>query len=103
MRRRKFVANYVSLVNFTDQGIRTAKEQMARLRQNEQGLAQHGIKLTSWYLTMGAYDIVATFEAPDDETAAKAMLTLGGQGNVRTTTLRAFSRDEAEKILGALP
>ena len=96
------MATYVALVNMTEQGIRTAKEIPERLRRNEQSGAQLGIKMTSWLLTMGAYDAVATFEAPDDETAAGAMLALGMQGNVRTTTMRAFPLAEAEKILGSL-
>ncbi|MET7671852.1 GYD domain-containing protein, partial [Micromonospora luteifusca] len=49
--------------------------------------------------TVGPYDLVAVVEAPDDETATAALLQLGGAGNVRTTTLRAFGREEMDRIV----
>jgi uncharacterized protein with GYD domain len=50
--------------------------------------------LKGWYLTLGRYDVVYVFDAPDDLTAAKGLLALGMQGNVRTETLRAFAEGE---------
>jgi uncharacterized protein with GYD domain len=90
---------YISLLSWTDQGIRNLKQAPDRARQAEQLAQQMGGKLTGVYLTMGQYDIVTIFEAPDDEAAARMLLTLGSQGNVRTTTLKAFSRDELERIV----
>jgi uncharacterized protein with GYD domain len=55
-----------------------------------------------WW-TLGSHDIVATVEAPDDETLAAALLAVAGQGNIRTTTLRAFSREEMRAIIGKVP
>jgi uncharacterized protein with GYD domain len=62
-----------------------------------------GGELREFYLTTGAYDMVAVVDAPDDETCAKFLLTLGSAGSVRTTTLRAFSEAEYRKIIGELP
>ena len=55
--------------------------------------------LNTIYWTLGSYDIVAVSEAPDDETATAFALALGGQGNIRTTTLRAFDAAEMRGIL----
>lgn len=54
------------------------------------------------YLTMGRYDLVCVLEAPDDETLAVGMLTLGSQGNISSETLRAFDESEYRKIIGAI-
>jgi len=61
-----------------------------------------GVKLKDVYLTMGRYDLVCILEAPDDETLAKAVLTLGSGGAARTETLKAFNEDEYRKIIDAV-
>ena len=93
---------YILLTQWTDQGIRTVKESPNRVRQAEQAFQQLGARMTAWYLAMGEYDNAAIIEAPDDETMARIALTLGSQGNVRSTTLKAFSRDEFERIVSPL-
>jgi uncharacterized protein with GYD domain len=93
---------YLLLTKWTDQGIRSIKESPDRVRQAEAALQQLGARMTAWYLTMGEYDNAAIIEAPDDETMARMALTLGSQGNVRTTTLKAFSREEFENIVRSL-
>ena len=94
---------YISLINWTDQGIRAVKESPNRLRESEPLFQQMGVKLIGFYLTMGEYDLVAIAEAPDDETASRFLLSLGSAGNLRTKTLKAFTRDEYERIIGSLP
>jgi len=89
---------YIMLYNYTDQGIKTVKESPDRIRRAAQLFEQQGAKLLDISLTMGPYDLVATFEAPDDETVARFALTLGSAGNVRTTTLKAFSLEEFDQI-----
>jgi uncharacterized protein with GYD domain len=93
---------YIVLFNWTDQGIRTVKDSPSRIRQAEGQLQQLGIALRDVYLTMGDYDLVGIVEAPDDQAVARALLALGMQGNVRTKTLKAFTRAEFEQIVGAL-
>ena len=62
-----------------------------------------GGELKEFYLVMGQYDMIVISEAPDNETAARAALTLGSAGSVRTETLRAFTEDEYRKIIETLP
>lgn len=94
---------YVVLANFTDQGIKNIKEVPERLRQDEERLRQAGGRFIGWYGTQGPYDVVAIVEVPSDEVATRLLLGLGREGIVRTTTLRAFSREEFEQIVNALP
>ena len=93
---------YVTLLNYTDQGIRNAKASPERQQQAEVRLQQLGGRFIGHYLTMGDYDFVLVWEAPDDETAARYMLTLGSSGNVRTKTLKAFPQEQFQDILRSL-
>jgi len=61
------------------------------------------MEIKETYSTMGRYDLVCVIDAPDDETYAKGMLSLGAQGNVSTETLKAFSEDQFRKIVDSLP
>ena len=93
---------YITLFSLTDQGIRDIEGSPERQRRFEERLGQVGGKLIGLYMTLGAYDFVGIWEAPDEETAARALLTLGSAGNVRTTTLTAFPSEQAEQIIGSL-
>ena len=90
---------YIALLNWTDQGIRAYKDTSKRADAFTAALQKLGAKLVNIYWTIGPYDVVCIIEAPDDETATAALLQLGRAGNVRTTTLRAFGRDEVEGII----
>lgn len=90
---------YVTLLSWTDQGVRNYKDTAKRSEAFDSAVQKFGAKLLSIYWTVGPYDLVAIVEAPDDETATAAILQLGGVGNVRTTTLRAFGREEMERII----
>jgi uncharacterized protein with GYD domain len=93
---------YITLTQFTQQGAQHLKELPNAMENNREAFKKAGIELKSWYLTMGQYDIVTVFDAPNDDAAAKAMMALALQGNVRTQTMRAFSFDEFKKIAGSL-
>lgn len=90
---------YIALLNWTDQGIQNYKETAKRAEAFGAAAQKLGAKLLDIYWTVGPYDLVAVVEAPDDETATAALLKLGGVGNVRTTTLRAFGREEMDRII----
>ena len=94
---------YVVLLNFTDQGIRNVRDTLDRAQAGTQQLESLGLTLRDMFWTVGPYDLVAIGDAPDDESATAAMLALGEQGNVRTTTLRAFSADEMRGVIERLP
>jgi uncharacterized protein with GYD domain len=93
------MAHYVILVNWTEKGVTEAKDTVQRAEQVQQMVAQMGGSMTV-YWTMGRYDLVAICEAPDDETATAMALRSAGMGTVRTETLRAFTADEVNTILG---
>lgn len=94
---------YITLYRWTQQGAENVKGSPARLDAARQALRDVGAELKSFYLTMGQYDMVTVWEAPDDEAAARAALTLGSKGSVRSETLRAFTEDEYRRIIAALP
>ncbi len=95
--------NYISLINWTDQGIRNVKESTQRLDAGKKHIEAAGGKLTGFYLTMGRYDLVTIAEFPSDETAATAVLSLGSGGNIRTETLKAFPEAEYRNIIAKIP
>jgi uncharacterized protein with GYD domain len=90
---------YVSLINFTQQGIQSIKELPARVEKGREDMRKQGIEMKSWHLTMGQYDIVAVIEAPSDEAAATFALSLGAMGNARTQTMRAFSLEDLGRMV----
>ncbi|MFJ6564483.1 GYD domain-containing protein [Streptomyces sp. NPDC091412] len=90
---------YITLLNWTDQGVRDYKDTAKRAETFGAAAQKIGAKLLNIYWTVGPYDLVAVVEAPDDETATAALLHLGGVGNIRSTTLRAFDRGEMERII----
>ena len=93
---------YVVLVNWTEQGIRNVKETLQRTDSGGDLAEKHGLKLEQAYWTVGAYDMVTVFEAPNDEALSAHLLEIGSLGNVRTTTLRAYSEEEMSEILQRL-
>jgi uncharacterized protein with GYD domain len=93
---------YVSLVHFTDQGMRSIKEGPGRLDQAKKAVQAAGGELKAFYLAMGAYDAVVISEAPNDEAVAKVLLQIGSLGNTRTETMRVFSEPEYRKLIGGL-
>ncbi len=96
------MARYVVLFDWTDQGVRNAKESANRVAQARGAFQQMGVTIELIYWTLGTHDIVGVMTAPDGETLAAALLRLAGQGNVRTTTLRAFDEAEFGAIVGRL-
>lgn len=96
------MATYVTLIRWTDQGVRDAKDTVERARAFRGDLERRGGKLLSIYWTQGQYDIVATIEGPDDQTAMATLLAVGSLGNVRTETLHAFNETEMESILRSM-
>jgi uncharacterized protein with GYD domain len=96
------MATYIVLSTFTDQGIRSVKDTTKRADAVKELARKMGIETKSLYWTVGQYDVVVTFEAPDDASITALALAISSGGNVRTQTLRAFSREEMGGILGKL-
>ena len=91
---------YIALLKWTEKGIAAVKASPERLDAGRQAFKQAGMEIKETYLTMGRYDLVCLIEAPDDETFAKGMLSLGSQGNVSTESLKAFSEDQFRNVPG---
>jgi uncharacterized protein with GYD domain len=94
---------YVLLWNWTEQGIKAAKNSVKRLDEATGQLQKMGVTVKDVFWTMGAYDGVSIIEAADDATASRAMIWLAGLGNIRTATVRAYTKSEFSKILEGLP
>ena len=90
---------YIALVNWTQKGIQEFRESPSRIEKAKAAIAAAGGEMKSFYVTLGRYDMIAVFEAPDDAAYAKVMLVLGSKGGVRTETLHAFSEDEFRNIV----
>jgi len=97
------VPTYIGLMKLTEQGIKEIKSAPQRIAENVKKLEAMGGKLVGMYVVMGEYDYVGIAEAPNDEVALTFLLGLGADGQVRTTTLKAFSTDQFMEIVGKLP
>jgi uncharacterized protein with GYD domain len=93
------MATFVTTIKFTRQGITNIGDTTKRAAALKASAKKLGIKVTDIYWTLGAFDGVLVFESPDDETATAWLLNVGSQGNVQTTTARAFTAAEMDKIL----
>jgi uncharacterized protein with GYD domain len=91
---------FVSLINWTEQGIATFKDTVVRAADARNAATAMGGQIKDIYWTVGQYDLVTVAEFPDDETATAFLLALSSRGNLRTTTLRAFGDDEMTRIVG---
>ena len=90
---------YVVLVNFTDQGIRNAKDTVKRAEALKEMAKKFGVTIKEFFWTQGQYDIVTITEAPDEVSGTALNMSLCALGNVRTQTLRAFSADEMKQVI----
>ena len=93
---------YMSLINWTDQGVRNSKQTVERAKAGTELAQRMGGNVTGTYWTVGPYDIVSIAEFPDDESETAFLLALGAQGNIRTTTLRAYTADEMTGVIQKL-
>jgi uncharacterized protein with GYD domain len=96
------MTTYIMLANWTDQGARSAQDSPRRLDAAKKLLAEMGGKFQQFFLTMGAYDVVIIYEAPDDAVAARFNLQLGMLGNIRSQTMKAFPEAAYRGIVDSL-
>ncbi|HEX5469380.1 MAG TPA: GYD domain-containing protein [Gaiellaceae bacterium] len=90
---------YISLMHWTSPGLGGLPAWRDRLEESESVIAERGGRFIDVYVTLGRYDVVEIFEAPNDEVAYGIVLELARHGSVRTETLRAFTREEAQKLV----
>ncbi len=90
---------YILLINWTAQGIAGVKDSYKRAMGANKMFEEAGGKWVHRYYTMGPYDLVGVVEAPDDDVIFRLCVKMGKNGNIRTTTMRAWSDEEAAKVL----
>jgi uncharacterized protein with GYD domain len=96
------VPSYVMLANWTDQGAQKVRDSPRRVDAAKKALADMGGEFRSLFMTMGDYDLIIVYEAPDDAVAARFTLLLGAVGMVRTKTLKAFPEAAYRQIIASL-
>ncbi len=93
------MATYVTLIKFTERGVKDAKDTCKRAAEYKAHAKKHGVEVKDQLWCMGAYDGLIVFDAPVDETATAAMLSLSSRECVTTQTLRSFTAAEMGKIV----
>lgn len=93
------MATFITTIKFTEQGVKDIDHSTKRAAIFKTEAKKHGAKVKEIYWTLGEHDGLLILEAPDDETATAAILHLGAMGNVHTSTCRAYTAAEIEKIL----
>ena len=96
------MATFITTLKFTEKGLQSIHDSPKRANAFKAVVKRMGVKVANIYWTFGSFDGVLIFNAPNDETATAAMLHLSSHGNVHTTTTRAFSSSEMEKVLGLM-
>lgn len=93
---------YISLLRWTQQGAANVKDSPKRLDAGREAFKKMGVEIKDTYLLMGRYDLLCVIEGPDDDAVARALLSLGSQGNVQTETMKAWNEDQYRKITGSI-
>ena len=93
---------YVSLINWTDQGIRNFRETRDRAEEFSKLVENSGGRVRELLWTVGEYDIVSVVDFPDEETGVACLLQVSSLGNVRTKTMGAFSSEDMTGIIRKL-
>ena len=93
------MATFVSLVNWTDQGIKNFRDTVRRAEDYRGLVEKNGGQVRQLVWTLGEYDLVAVTDFPDDETATAVALQTAAGGNVRTTTMKAFDAEQMSAII----
>ena len=96
------MGTYISLVNWTDQGLKDVQATVDRLDAGLELAAKYGVTPTSMYWTVGTYDMVFIAEADDDQSITAYLLDVCSRGAIRTMTMRAFDRDGMRGVLDRL-
>ncbi len=94
--------HYISLMRWTSQGLAGLPGWRERVEDGERLIKEAGGRLVGVYVTLGRYDVVEIFEAPDDGVAVEILMRLQRFGAEHTETLRGFTREEAEEIVRRL-
>ena len=94
---------YIGLLKWTEQGVKDVKQSLTRQEEGHAAIERAGGRVIGSWWTQGAYDVVVVAEFPDDETASAVSLATAMRGTVRSETMRAYTRQDMQRILDKLP
>ncbi len=97
------MGTFITTIRFTDRGVGAIRESCKRAAAFKALAEKLGIQVRAQYWTMGAFDGLLIIQAPDEQTAAAALLQLDSVGAVHTQTARAFDAAEMEQVLAKMP
>jgi uncharacterized protein with GYD domain len=97
------MVTYITLLNFTDQGLRNVKDTTRRAEAAAKMAREYGVEFKSIHWTQGAYDLVIEAQGQDEQSVAAFLLAAASMGNFKAQTLRAFTADEMNKVIARLP
>ena len=90
---------FLMLTNLTADGVRTLKNNPARVAEVNKEVEQIGARVVAQYATLGQYDFVTVIEAPDEKTMARVSVELGSRGTLTSQTLTAMTASELAEAL----
>lgn len=93
------MATYVSLINWTEQGIQNFRDTTHRAEEFSKLVESMGGSVRELLWTVGEYDIVCVVDFPDEEAGVAALLQVGSTGNIRSNTMRAFKAEQMTDII----
>jgi uncharacterized protein with GYD domain len=93
---------YLVLMRLTEHGVRNIQNAPARIEEAIRAFEAVGGRVTSFYAVMGEYDFVSIVEGPSDEIVLTFSLGLSAAGNVRTTSLKALSKEQFDRAIRQL-
>jgi uncharacterized protein with GYD domain len=90
---------YVVLGNFTQKRMETIKKLPESIKENKEVFGSFGVKARELIFTLGRYDVIGIFEAPNEEAITKALLSWGSRGLLRTETLTGFTAEKMVELV----
>jgi uncharacterized protein with GYD domain len=85
---------YIALTNVSAEGRKAMKEDPSKIKANNKEIEAMGVKIIAQYATLGQYDFINIFEAPNDDAIFKVALNLTGRGLDKVQTLSAKTLDD---------
>jgi uncharacterized protein with GYD domain len=93
----------IILMKMTDQGAKDIKAAPQRIEQAIATYEKMGGKMIGFYMVTGEYDYIAIGESPSEEVGMAFVIGLSALGNVKTTTIQAFTKEEFAGMIKKLP
>lgn len=94
------MATFIAMISLTGQGEKHIEDTVKRADTFREMAEKLGAAVKDIYWTLGKYDGLVVFDAPDDKVAASLIFHLCAKGNVRSNTMRAFDSAEINEVLG---